>query len=112
MAKQLNEKEIFLKYYASLCDTLTDVDHLLRYFVQEKVINLNDVEEINEITPTPKKVEKLLLHISGPLTAEDAKAFHTMLTIMKKHGNQSTRALAVRMSHKLILANNKPEDKG
>ena len=112
MAKQLNEKEIFHSYYASLCNTLTDVDHLLRYFVQENIINPNDVEEINAITATPKKVEKLLLHISGPLRAGDTKGLYTMLTIMKEHGNQSTHDLAVRMSHELTLANDKPEDEG
>ena len=112
MAKQLNEKEIFHNYYASLCNTLTDVDHLLRYFVQANIINPNDVEEINKITPTPKKVEKLLLHIYGPLKNGDTKGFHTMLTIMKEHGNQSTHDLAVRMSHEVTSANNKPEDEG
>ena len=112
MAKQLNENEIFLNYYASLCNTLTDVDHLLRYFVQANIINPNDVEEINKITPTPKKVEKLLLHISGPLKDGDTKGFRTMLTIMKEHGYQSTHDLAVRMSHEVTSANNKPEDEG
>ena len=112
MAKQLNEKEIFHNYYASLCNTLTDVDHLLRYFVQANIINPNDVEEINTIIPTPKKVEKLLLHISGPLKDGDTKGFRTMLTIMKEHGNESTQNLAVRMSHEVTSANNKPEDEG
>ena len=112
MAIQLNEKEIFHNYYASLCDTLTDVDHLQRYFVQEKIINLSDVEEITKITPTPKKVEKLLLHISGPLVAGDTKGFYTMLIIMKEHGNLGTKNLAVKMGHELMLANNKPEDEG
>ena len=109
---QSKKKEIFTRHYASLCNTLTDVDHLLPYFVQENIINTSNEEEINAITTTSNKVRKLLSHICGPLTAGDAKGFHTMLTIMKEHGNQSTKDLAVRMSHELTLAINKTEHEG
>ena len=112
MAGRLNEEIIFTRHYASLCNTLTDVDNLLPYFVEENIINTNNEEEINTITTTSNKVRKLLLHISGPLTAGDAKGFHTMLTIMKERGNQSTKDLAVRMNHELTLAINKTEDEG
>ena len=73
---------------------------------------MNDVEEINAITTVPKKVEKLLSHISAPLTVGDAKGFYTMLTILKQHGNQSTKDLAKRMSHELTLTINKTENEG
>ena len=109
---QSNKKDILTKHYASLCTILTNVDSLLPYFVQEKIISTNDVEEINAITTVPKKVEKLLSHISGPLTAGDVKGFHTMLTIIKQHGNQSTKDLAKRMSHELTLTINKTENEG
>ena len=102
-------KEIFTRHYASLCSTLTDVDDLLPHFVQDSIISTNDVQEINAITTKPKKVEKLLLHISGPLTAGDTKGFHTMLTIMKAHGSQSTHDLAIKMSSSVI---SKTEDGG
>ena len=105
-------KQIFTRHYASLCSTLTDVDHLLPYFVQDSIISTNDVQEINAITTKPKKVEKLLSHISGPLTAGDTKGFHTMLTIMKEHGNWSTHDLAVKMSSEVTLAINETEDEG
>ena len=95
---QLNAEDIFTKHYSSLCNTLTDVNNLLPFFVPEKIINISDLQEINAIVTTPKKVEKLLSHVSGPLTAGDAKGFHTMLTIMKEHGSQSTKDLAVKMS--------------
>lgn len=95
---QLNVKDIFTKHYSSLCNTLTDINNLLPFFVQEKIINANDIEEINAIVTIPKKVEKLLSHISGPLTAGDARGFDTMLTIMKEHGSQSTKHLALKMS--------------
>ena len=112
MAGRLNEEIIFTRHYASLCNTLTDVDHLLPYFVQENIINPNEVEEINAIITKPKKVEKLLSYISAPLIAGNTKGFHTMLTIMKAHGNLSTKDLAVNITCELTLANNITEDEG
>ena len=102
-------KEIFTRHYASLCSTLTDVDHLLPYFVQDSIISTNDVQEINAIVTTRHKVQKLLSHISGPLTAGDTKGFYVMLTIMKEHGSQSTYDLAIKMSSSVI---SKTEDGG
>ena len=94
---QLNEKEVFTRHYASLCNTLTDVNNLLPHFVQKDIISTSDVEEITTIITTSKKTEKLLSHISGPLIAGDPKGFHMMLTIMKEHGNQSTKDLALKI---------------
>ena len=94
---QLNEKEVFTRHYASLCNTLTDVNNLLPHFVQRNIIGTSDVEDINTLATTAKKVEKLLSHISGPLIAGDPKGFHMMLTIMKEHGNQSTKDLAMQI---------------
>ena len=109
---QLNEKDIFTKHYSSLCNTLTDINNLLPYFVQEKIINANDIEEINAIVTKRQRVENLLSHISGPLTAGNARGFHTMLTIMKEHGTQTTKDLAVKMSCEMISSNNKMESEG
>ena len=107
-----NEREIFTRHYASLCNTLTDVDHLLPYFVEENIICNSDVESIDATTTTSHKVRKLMSHISGPLTAEDTKGFHTMLTIMKDHGNQSTKDLAVKMSSEVTSSSSSREPKG
>ena len=100
------EKDIFTGHYSSLCNTLTDVDNLLCYFVQEKIINPSDVEEIDATETTFKKVEKLLGKIFGPLSAGDTKGFHTMLTIMKEHGLESTKNLAIKISHEITSSNN------
>ena len=95
---QLDEKDIFTKHFSSLCNTLTDINNLLPFFVEEKIINVNDIEVINAIVTIPKKVEKLLSYISGPLTAGDARGLHTMFAIMKEHGSQCTKHLAFKMS--------------
>ena len=111
-AKQLKERDIFTKQYASLCNTLTDINNLLPYFVQDEVISISDREEINTITKTCEKVEKLLLHISGPLIAGDATGFHKMLTIMEEYGIQSTKDLAVKMSSELTSLSTEREPAG
>ena len=108
---QSNEREIFTRHYASLCNTLTDVDHLLPYFVQENIINTSDVKS-TDATTTANKIENLLSYISGPMVAGHTEGFLVMLTIMKEHGNQSTKDLAAKMSHELTSTISKIEDDG
>ena len=112
--KQLKEKEIFTKHYASLCNTLTDINHLLPYFVQESVISVSDEEEIDACKTIRAKVKKLLSHISGPLKAENENTtgFYKMLTIMADHGNHGTKDLAEKMSSKLTSSSSKVQHEG
>ena len=111
-SEQLTEREIFKKYYASLCITLTDINGLLPFFVQERIISFHALEEISAIITTQGKVGKLLLHISGPLTAGDATGFHKMLTIMKEHGSQATKDLAVKMNSEIEASSTEREPEG
>ena len=109
---QLTEKEILNNHYASLCSTLTDIDNLLPFFVQESVISVSDLEEINACKTMRNKVQKLLLHISCPLQAGDASGFRKMLTIMEEHGIQCTKDLAVKMSSNITTSNIKRMPEG
>ena len=110
--EQLKKKDIFIRHYSSLCNTLTDIKTLLPYFVQENIISTSDKEEINALNTSSEKVEKLLSHISGPLKAGDARGFHTMLNIMKEHGSQSTKDLVVKMNSEIISSNSEREHEG
>ena len=47
----LKEKEVFIKHYPTLCDTIIDIDRLLPYFVQENIIGTDDLAVINAATP-------------------------------------------------------------
>ena len=104
--QSLLEEEVFTRHYSQLCNTLTDVDNLLPYFVQQRVITTNDLEELNSIVPSTKKVHKLLMHISGPLKAGNTEVFYTMLRIMEEYGLQATNQLADQI-RKSILATDK-----
>ena len=88
------DKEVFTAHYAKLCSTLTDIENLLKYFVEENVISVEDQSEINSKVKPSNKVSKLLQHISGPLESGDSKPLYTLLSIMEKHGNRATKDLA------------------
>ena len=98
----LLEEEMFTKHYSQLCDTLTDVDNLLPHFVQDRVIAVNDLEEINTEKIKKYKVEKLMTHISGPLRAGNTGVFYTMLKIMEEYGHRATQQLADQIRKSLL----------
>jgi len=91
------EKEVFGGHFSTLCDTVTDIESLLPHFVQMDIITVNDLEEINSISRVTKKVEKLLIHVNGPLSVGNTTSFYVMLNVMMKYGVQATRELAVKM---------------
>ena len=90
----LKEHDVFTENYAKFCSTLTDIENLLPYFVQEKIIKPEDQDDIKISAKTQDKVKNLLKHIAGPLQAGDSKGFYTMLSIMENHGVQATKDLA------------------
>ena len=91
---KFNELELFTENYARLCTTMTDINGLLKYFVAEKIITLEQEETIKDSVTNSERVSKLLVIISGPLQANDNKGFYTMLQIMKTYGVDATQHLA------------------
>ena len=110
--QSLSEGEVFTSYYPQLCNTLTDVDDLLPHFVQHGVISTNDLEEISATVPSTKKqkVQKLMIHISGPLKAGNTEVFYTMLRIMEEYGHQATNQLAGQIRRSLLATNENRKD--
>ena len=101
----VKEKKVFLENFSNLCNTLTDIENLLKYFIEEEIIKSEDLDEIITKTKTSDRVQKVLKHISGPLEAGDSKGFYTMLDIMKNHGLQSTKRLADSIDTELLKGN-------
>ena len=101
-----HELNVFSRHYSMLCDTLTDINNLLPHFVKENVIDIDTLEEINAAIPatTKFKVQKLMMHISGPLTAGYTKVFYIMLSIMEEYGHQATQQLANQIRKSLLAA--------
>jgi len=100
-AARFNELEVFQENYAMLCNTLKDIDDLLKYFVTEKIITIDEEEKIRTSATKSEKAEKLLLNISGPLQAGNTNGFHIMLKIMKKYGTKVTQDLVEHISSRL-----------
>jgi len=89
------EVAVFRENYASLCNTITDINELLKYFVTENIISMDQEEVIKTSCVTKSdKVSTLLLHISCPLESGDSNGFYTMLQIMKTYGVDATQRLA------------------
>ena len=97
------EEQVLTKYYPRLCSTLTDIENLLPYFVEEDVIKFGDLEEINAIVPSTKKVQKLMVHISGPLRAGNTEVLNIMLRILEQHGHHATQQLAYQIRTSLSV---------
>jgi len=81
---------------------MTDIDNLLRYFVTENIINVEDQRVIIANPRTSEKARLLLEHISGLLQAGNSKPFRRMLDIMEKYGNKSTKELAISIKMYLV----------
>ena len=102
----LDVLELFRSKYAALCDTVKDIDSLLKYFVTENIINTEDCDKINAFSVSSDKVTHLLHLIRGPLESGYTKGFYTMLDIMEKHGVEATKTLAIEIKEKLGIKSN------
>ena len=95
--------EVFMQYYAKLCDTLTDIDEILPQCVSEHIISIDFKNEIIDILSTRGKVEKLLDHIAGPVKAGYTDTLLVFLKIMKKQHRKSTGQLANELERALFI---------
>ena len=107
------ELTVFNKNCSKLCDILTDIENLLPHFVDENVIKFGDLEEINTVVPSTKKhkVQKLMVHISGPLEGGNTEVFYIMLRIMEEYGHLATQQLAKEMRTSLAIFNKNADSK-
>ena len=90
---QSREESVFVSHYSKLRHTLTDIDTLLPHFVEGDIFSESKLNEMKSLKSTAK-VTRLLTQISNQLKAGHTKAFHAMLTIMKKHGDETTKDLS------------------
>ena len=96
------ECDTLTKYYTKLTCTLTDIDSLLGFFVEGKVIGFQEERAIlNHNKTSSEKVKELISHIEGPLQSGNTKGFYELLDIMKSKGVQSTKDLADDMEKNL-----------
>ena len=95
------ELDVLKKNYPKLTSTLTDIDNLLAYCVQEKIIGFPEEDQIRYTKGQPDKVKSSLKHIYGPLEGGNDNGFYKFLDIMKSEGKQATKDLAHSMERSL-----------
>ena len=103
---ELTELSVLREHYAELCDSITDISDLLKYFVQNGIITMDEEAVIHHTITQSEKVKKLLRHIVGPLKANKKKGFYAMLDIMKKYGVTATQTLAGELQSKVRSSDN------
>ena len=103
--------KVLKEHYAMLCNTMTDIDDLLKYFVAEKIITLNEEDKIKRCATKSDKVQMLLSNISGPLTAGDTTGLLFMLKTMNDHGTVATQNLAKQIESRIANLSSSHESK-
>ena len=99
MTTQSREESAFKSHYSELY-RLTDVDDLLPHFVEENIVSESNLDETKSLTSFVK-MNRLLSQISGRLKTGNTKSFYAMLSIMKKHGSETTRNLSIAIMNTL-----------
>ena len=95
------ENDVLTENYSKLIHIFTDINSLLAYFVEKKIIGFPQEKEILAYNLQPDRVKALIQHIQGPLEGGDTKGFYCLLEIMKSKGKQATRDLAESMEKSL-----------
>jgi len=80
---------VFIKFYGKLASVLS-VATLYPHFVDKKLLNATDVEELHAISASIKKAAYVLRKISSSLQAGQTESFYIFLTIIQDHGNAAS----------------------
>ena len=100
IAAPMLEYKVFKRYYHSLSKLLYSTD-VTPYLIQEGVIVPQDQEEIDAITTSSGKAQKVLLKVSLALEAGFSESFKKVLQIMKVYGNCDAQQLSAEIEHKI-----------
>ena len=93
-----HERKVFLKYYPRLCNL--NLGNLSAWLVGEKIISIDDEEEIRKVH-TAEKSSKILATILRHLESGYVSSFYTMLDIMKKYGDVANIEIATEITQAL-----------
>ena len=93
---------VFEENYGLLHITITDIiDPVVKCFVDNKHLTVEEEKQITAITTTSEKIDSLLIKISSLLKAGNSTGFHMMLKIMREQGGKATQTLADHLIHRL-----------
>ena len=84
-----------------LCNVITEIENLLKYFKIEHVITSDEEEEIKNIPVISEKTKRIMLNVSTSLEAGNSSKFYAMLKVMKNYGLVPTQKLSDFMMSRL-----------
>lgn len=93
-SESISELVVFQENYAMLCNIITEIEDLLKYFKIEYVITSDEEEEIRSIPVILEKTKRIMLNISTSLEAGNNSKFYAMLKVMKNYGLVPTQKLS------------------
>ena len=86
-----------MKYFATIAQTLTDIDNLFPHFLSKGTITNESMDEIKSKPRHSDRLRQVLKHIENSLKVNDAENFYTLLDVMSSQGSISTKKLAATM---------------
>ena len=103
-SQSVNEREVFTRYYAKLCELLpTTVEELLPHLVTSNVISFEEEEQISS-HPTSSSKSRAILHpIRKALFEGIPRPFHEFLAIMQSSQHVECAELARQICTELHL---------
>ena len=90
---QSREEAVFKSHQDNLRSKLTEIDNLLQHFVEGNVITETNLTKMRSLK-NKAKLTRLLSQISDQLKDGKVKGFYTMLNIMEKYGDETTKGLS------------------
>lgn len=79
------EKKILEDYYSQLTSIL-QIDRISPQLISARVINIDDLEEINNLKTSKEKASFVLQQIARSLNGHITTSFYSLLRIMEKYG--------------------------
>ena len=98
------EREVFTRYYAKLCELLpATVEELLPHLVTSNVISFEEEEEILTHSTSSSKARAVLKPIRKALFEEIPRPFHQFLTVMQSSRHTECAELARQICSELNI---------
>ena len=94
------EYKLFTEYYTKLLRILP-AGHLSHYFVSDKIITLEDHENVIKSSSSQEAAKLLLDKVLLQLQGDNSTVFNKMLLIMDHHGVTDSKALSLEIRTKL-----------
>ena len=103
-AVQLPELDVLIEHFVGFTRMLFNSD-LESHFVQERIITMDDLNNLEAITATNKKSQFVLSKVHSALKVGFPAPFYKILKIMKNFGNGAVQEFSTKIDKKISEQN-------